>query len=394
MSTETAEKAATEQEVKAPLFVVDIDETEVAAVKTAVLEANQGKTEIELAKEIEAATAARLQAKQAEAAPFIAKMEELSKDETNKGKTEEELSQMAAELLAKETPANPDEDLDKYLFGGGAPTAAASTDPAKPAASTVDLPADIKEKVAKYEEIQNDIVYKALLNARANNASFDLVDLVIESGLTYNPEKITDPVLFKRQELAEMRKEDPSITDEDVEEFLEDFKAKSKIAQWNEVKGIKEAMVSQYRAAKSHFATKVASGVEASKESSKLVVAEAEQVLKSYDGQKFFGVDITEAQKQKVVNAIATGTVVVKGADGKVDVAKTAEAVLLMEGRYDIAKSYYERGKRDAQQKDINRKSNPLNGLRIRSAQTQAAVPNAKEKLAAAKKALRPDLVQ
>jgi hypothetical protein len=203
------------------------------------------------------------------------------------------------------------------------------------------------------------------LNAKENNAGIDFVDLLIESGLTNNPKNITDPAYFKQLELNELRQTDASITDDDVDEALEDFKAKSKLVQWSEVKGTKDSVMGQYQNAKAVLATKVSSDTEASTESSKRIVAEAETELKSYAG-KFRSVEMTEAQSTKVLNSIRSGNfVVVK--DGKVDVARTVEVALKDALEHDVANAAYQRGKRDAERKATLRSGKPLRGLTVRS---------------------------
>lgn len=387
MSTEAAE-IEKEEEVNQPAFVIELEDTEAEAAKASVLEAHKGKAETELAKEIEAALAERLKVKQAEVAPVLAKMEELSKDEANKGKTEEELMKLAAEALAEGSEEeSEDTDLDERLFGKKPAAATPTGDSPTNTASKVDLPDEVKQKVAKYEAIEKDPVYNALLKAKESNAEIDLVDLIVNAGLTNNPEKIQDPVFFKRLELEHMQKEDPSITNEEVDEFLAEFKEKSKIAQWNEVKGIKEAMTSEYRKAKSLFATKVASGVEASKDQLKEVVAEAEKELRSYPENRFFGVELTEAHRQKAISAISTGTVIVRGKDGKVDAAKSLEAALLLETKYDSSKAYYQMGLKDAERKAQLRSANPLRGVKVRSSQPRTQVLDRKARLEKAKQA-------
>lgn len=377
MSTEVAELEK-EQVENQPTFIVELEESEAEAAKAAVLEAHKGKAETELSKEIETALADRLKAKQEEVAPILAKMEELSKDEANKDKTEEELMQMASEALAPKggEEEEAETDIHERLFGKKPDAAAPDADATGAADPKVELPEDVRQKVAKYEAIEADPVYKAYLQAKEANANIDLVDLIVESGLTNNPEKIQDPVFFKKLELAQMRQADPSITDDEVEEFLEDFKSKSKIAQWNEVKGIKEAMTSEYRKAKSLFATNVTSGIGASTEQNKVIVAEAESALRSYPDNKFFGVELTEAHRQKAISAITNGTVIVRGKDGKVDAAKSLEAALLLETKYDSSKAYYAMGMKDAERRAQLRSANPLRGVKVRSAQPRTNTPD------------------
>ena len=385
---ETLEKEAPE----APAFVVELEDTDIAAAKAEVLEAHKGKAEVELEKEIASAIEARTKAKQEEAAPLIAKMTELAKDEANKDKTDEELLALASEALAS---VGEGEDTDEVIFSGGlGKKAAADAAPqgGGPAKSAVDLPDDVKARLAKFDQLEADPVYKAYLGAKESNADIDLVELIVSSGLTNNPEKINDPAFFKRLEINQMRQADPSITDDDVAEFLEDFSAKSKLAQWAEVKGIKEAMVSEYHNAKSLLATKISSGTEASKESVKQLVAEADKELRNYEGEEFFGVVFTGAHRQKILSSISTGAITVRGKDGKVDVTKTAEAVLLLDHSQEMFKHYFDKGKNRTKLIADTRNGN-ASRFKARSAQARVTAPDKKTAFENAKKALRPDWV-
>jgi hypothetical protein len=359
-----AEKLAAEE--TQPLYSFELDDEEIESVKKTVVESNKGKAEDELTDEIAAANVAALEAKQTEAAPVLAKMEELAKLEENKDKTETEILELASAAIADASEEGEGEEgLGADFFGtkGAEAPPVVGEDPAPKA--VVELPEDVKSKVAKYDAIENDVVYKAYLNAKENNADIDLVDLIVESGLTNNPANIADPAYFKELELNELRKDDPSITDDEIKDFLEEFKDKSKIAQWSEVKGTKDLVMSQYQNAKAVLATKVSSNVEASTESSKRIVAEAETELKSYAG-KFRSVEMTEAQSTKVLNSIRSGNfVVVK--DGKVDVARTVEVALKDALEHDVANAAYQRGKRDAERKATLRSGKPLRGLKVRS---------------------------
>lgn len=388
MATETQEPAES-------LFVVELEETETSAVKAEILEAHKGKTEMELEKEIADALSARLKAKQDEAAPIIAKMEELAKDEANKGKTEDELLALASEALVPKEGEEKD-DTDEMIFSGGlgSKSEPAALKGADKGGSEVELPAEVKARLAKMDQVEADPVYKAYLIAKDSKADIDLVDMILDMGFANNPEKINNPLFFKQIEVNQMRQDDPSITDDEIKEFLEDFNSKSKIAQWAEVKGIKEMMVSQYKNAKSLLATKISSGSEASKESAKQMVAEADKELRNYVGQKFYGVEVTEAHRQKVVNAISSGTVIVRGNDGKIDVAKTAEAVLLLEQRNEMFKTYFEMGRKQAERKATLKGSNPLKGVKYRSGEARAAAPDKKAAFEKAKRELRPEWVQ
>ena len=381
MSTEATEtqegvKDPLVEAVVEPMYSIELEDEEVQNVRKSVVESNKGKAEDELTKEIEEATKSALDAKKVEAAPVLAKMEELAKLKENEGKTETELLELASAVIAESTEeASDDEGIGADFFGTAKTVTPESVNGT--AAKTFELPEDVKAKVAKYDAIENDVVYKAYLQAKENNADIDLVDLIIQSGLTNNPEKITDPVYFKNVELYQMKQEDPSITDEEIEDFLEDFKVKSKIAQWNEVKGIKDAMTSEYRNAKAVLATKVASNVGASKESTQQIVAEAESELKNYGGV-FRSVKLTEAQISKVTNTIRSGNVAVIK-DGKVDVAKTVELVLKDTLEHDVVNAAYLRGKRDAERKATVRSGKPLRGIKVRSSVPKSSHVNPRD---------------
>ena len=370
MSNTTAEPK-TEEVQEQEVFTFELPEEEKSAVKASVIATHKGKAEDELTAEITAAETARIEELKTQYAPIFAKAAELKALPENAEKTEDELVALAQEALAVANPNGDDANYDinnDPEFMGRAAKGAASTDATAgtPAATAAELPAEVKEKVAKYEKLASDPVMVAYLQAKEANAEFDLVEMVANSGLAYDPAKASY-LEIKRYELLEAQKEDKNITNEQIEEELEEFAEKSPIRQREEVKAVRDYLIGQYKEAKGKFAVKVAEQVNSSQQSFVQTVREAESELKTYEGQKYRGANVSKAQTDKVLNLIRSGVVPFKKADGSADVSKSVEVLLVFELLPDITNAAVERTKRDLERKFNTIKSKPLSRLKVTS---------------------------
>ena len=380
----TAAEPKTEEVQEQEVFTFELPEEEKSAVKASVIATHKGKAEDELTAEITAAETARIEELKMEYAPIFAKAAELKALPENAEKTEDELVALAQEALAAADPKGDDANYDinnDPEFMGRAAKGTASTDaPAgTPAATAVELPAEVKEKIAKYEKLASDPVMVAYLQAKEANAEFDLVEMVANSGLAYDPAKASY-MEIKRYELLEAQKEDKNITNEQIEEELEEFAEKSPIRQREEVKAVRDHLINQYKEAKAKFAVNVAKQVNSSQQSFVQTVREAESELKTYEGQKYRGANVSKAQTDKVLNLIRSGVVPFKKADGTADVSKSVEALLDLELLPEMRQAAYERGKRDAKAKFDSIRGKSLL-LKAKSSAPSTRTPNREESL-------------
>lgn len=380
----TAEEPNTEEVQEQEVFTFELPEEEKSAVKASVIATHKGKAEDELTAEIATAEAARIEELKTQYAPIFAKAAELKALPENSEKTEDELVALAQEALAtadtKGDDANYDINNDPEFMGRAAKGAASTDAPAgTPAATAVELPAEVKEKIAKYEKLESDPVMVAYLQAKEANAEFDLVEMVANSGLAYDPAKASY-MEIKRYELLEAQKEDKNITNEQIEEELTEFAEKSPIRQREEVKAVRDYLIGQYKDAKGKFAVKVAEQVNSSQQSFVQTVREAESELKTYEGQKYRGANVSKAQTDKVLNLIRSGVVPFKKADGTADVSKSVEALLDLELLPEMRQAAYERGKRDAKAKFDSIRGKSLL-LKAKSSAPSTRTPNREESL-------------
>lgn len=376
MSTEAAEVVQEDvQEQEA--FTYELPEEEVSAVKATVLATHKGKAEDELTEEITAATTARIEVLKKEYAPVFAKAAELKALPENAEKTEDELIALAQESIAAADPKGTDTyDINndpEFLGRSEKATPADRT----PAATAAELSADVKEKIAKYEKIESDPVMVAYLQAKESNADFDLVEMIAQSGLAYDPAKASY-IEVKRWELKEAQKEDANITDEQIEDELADFAEKTTIRQREDVKATRDHLIAQYKDAKSQFAVQVAQKTDTSRETFVQSVKEAESELKTYVGEKYRGADVSKAHTDKVLGLIRSGVIPFKKADGTPDMSKSVEALMSLELLPAMRQAAYERGKRDAEIKFSTTKGKPL-PIRARSAATPARSTNSRD---------------
>ena len=379
----TAAEPTKEVEQEQEAFTYELPEEEKSAVKAAVIATHKGKAEDELTAEITAAETARLNELKAEYAPIFAKAAELKALPENAEKTEDELVALAQEAIAKADPKGDDTydiNNDPEFMGRAAKGTASAENPAgTPAATAVELPAEVKETIPKYENLASDPVMVAYLQAKETNSEFDLVEMVANSGLAYDPAKASY-LEIKRYELLEAQKEDKNITNEQIEDELAEFAEKSPIRQREEVKAVRDYLIGQYKEAKSKFAVKVAEQVNTSQQSFVQTVREAESELKTYEGQKYRGANVSKAQTDKVLNLIRSGNIPFKKADGSADVSKSVEVLLAFELQSETQMAAYERGKRDAERRFNATKSNPLL-IKARSSAPSTRTPNREESL-------------
>jgi len=364
------EKVEGQEEEKSVIELILDDETQ-AEVRKAVLEANTGKAEHELADEFEAAQKAKLESLQEENKAIIAKTTELAKDPANADKTEDELVALAITSLA-ESSKGEDEGaseggLGSDFFGKGSKVETEAIAADGKVIPLAELPEEVKTKIARVEKLEEDVVYKAFVKAKEENADIDFVELIIKSGLTRNPSTVT-PVELKLYELKEMQKEDSNITNEEIEDAIEAFKEKGYLAQREETKSLREALITEYNKSKQLLATKINQDVNASKETLTKTIGEAETALKTeYLGQKFFGITLTEKHTTKVLDSIRANGL----PKGVKNVQEAIEAQLLTDSKYDILNAAYEAGKRDANKKNAIKQGKPMSGLKARPSGTR-----------------------
>lgn len=364
-------KVEGQEEDSKPIIELILDDETQEEVRKSVLEANVGKAEHELADEFEAAQKSKLQSLQEENKAIIAKTTELAKDPANADKTEDELVALAitslAETTTNESEGSSESGLGSDFFGKGSKAEAAIVAADGKVTPIADLPEEVKTKIARVEKLEEDIVYKAFVKAKEENADIDFIELIVKSGLTRNPNTVT-PVELKMYELKEMQKEDSNITDEDIEDSIEAFKEKSYLAQKEDTKVLRQALIAEYSKSKELLATKINQDVNASKETLTKTIGEADSALKTeYLGQKFFGITLTEKHTAKVLDSIRVNGLP-KGAK---NVQEAIEAQLLVDSKYDILNAAYEAGKRDANKRNAIKQGKPMSGLKARPSGTR-----------------------
>lgn len=381
----------TVEETVVPAFEVELDDAAIEQVEAAVLAANEGKTKSDLEKEIADATEAKLAEVREQSVSILSKMEELSKEEENKDKSEDELKELAISAIEAEEKEKPEEEKEnefKIIGDDFLGSAKSEEDGGSDPLNTIEndtLPEEVKARLAKLDKLEKeDPIYKVYNEAKEANADIDFIGLVQQHGLTQDPSK-AEPIVFKEIELKEMQKANPSITDEEVQDALEEFKELGPLKQSQEVKSIKEYYVSQYAEAKKNFATKVSDMINTDKESSKKIVTEAESALKAIEGKSYFGVKIEKSHADKVLNAIRTGNGLYKNADGSVNMQKTVKANLMVEYGMDMFNALEEEAKKKIRQKVDYQRARPLSGLKVKRSGNVSSTDPRKELEEAAK---------
>jgi hypothetical protein len=384
------EKEDAVDDVKAPLFEIELDEATLADVEKSVLEANSGKAKDELTEQIEAAKVARLEDAKKEHAKVLSKMEELSKLEENKGKSEEELILLASvEQPEEEESTDKGEDLlGADFFGVGAREITPKVvDKAGKEVEGAKLPADVQARLDRLEKLEKDDFLKAVLDGEDLNVKRKFAEEIAKSGWAFDPNALT-PQVLKAEELRRLKESNPNaISDEEIQDELDTFADKSNVEKIRETSPFKAQIVAEQEKFFESLGTKVSTDVNASKESFKKVVSEAESALKEqFVGNTFFGITVDNERATKVLNAIRTNGISSKKADGTPNVKEAIEKELLWMNRHEILEAAQQRMLKKEARKQAIKQGKPMAGLKIRSAIPKNNELSREAKLRAAQK--------
>lgn len=391
MSTAAATEEENKVDPQAPVIPeFDLTPEREAEVEQAVIAANAGKAKEELTEEITKAKETE-KAKLIEAnKPILAKAAELAKDEANKGKSEDELFEMAAEALEKAAEENPAEPTlgDDFFGGAFGNKKGADTKPndgvTPPAPSAFVVPDDVKPLWDEFQAAKQDPIFSAFLEAKKNGVE-DFVDMISKSGLTVNPDAIPHQEL-KRYQLNQLRQSDPSITEEDIAEGMEVFNAKSKLDQAAEVAPIRAQLKQHRDEALKMFQSNVSKKATVSKEVLTKSIQKAESELNGLVQSKesFYGVAVTQTVANNILNKVRQQGFSFALPDGSPDVDRTLRNAFLESHVQDMVQAAFDRGVKHQSRKEANKRSKSLTGLKVRGALPKPSTPDRKAALDAA----------
>jgi hypothetical protein len=383
------EKEGAVEEVIKPLFEIELDEATLADVEKSVLEANSGKAKDELTEQIEAARVSRLEDAKKEHAKVLSKMEELSKLEENKSKTEDELMALASvEALVEDESTDNEDLLGADFFGVGAREITPKVvDKAGKEVEGAKLPADVQARLDRLEKLEKDDFLKAVLDGEDLNVKRKFAEEIAKSGWAFDPNALT-PQVLKAEELRRLKESNPNaISDEEIQDELDTFADKSNVEKIRETSPFKAQIVAEQEKFFESLGTKVSTDVNASKESFKKVVSEAESALKEqFVGNTFFGITVDNERATKVLNAIRTNGISSKKADGTPNVKEAIEKELLWMNRHEILEAAQQRMLKKEARKQAIKQGKPMAGLKIRSAIPRNNEMSREAKLRAAQK--------
>jgi len=336
----TAEaKVAEEVEVKAKATAVDDAEVEItlsddtiSEVEKSVVEANVGKLKADLTVEIEAAKQAKIEETRKEAAVLIAKVKELSALEENVGKTPKEIQDLAETavygdseedkveegVVVENKDAKPEKDLMSWEITS---EEKAKTDDGK----EVELPESVKAQLNELKAIKEDKALAAFFEAKTNGTATDFADEFRKHGLHVDVKSIKPEDIY-RFSLNEAKSFDDSITEEDIEEKVEEFSTMDKFDRANLTKPLYARMEQEQAASREVFFGKQKETNAVTKESAQRQVEEVRNELKNYEGKNIYGLDFTPQITEQMLSEYLQGGVRFTTADGKVDVRKTVIA--------------------------------------------------------------------
>lgn len=393
MSEEAKEVEKAEgEEVKTPLYEIELTDDVLAEVEKSVLESNSGKAKDELTEEIEAAKAARLEEAKKESEKVLSKMEELSELEENKDKTDEELMELASTAIAESSEEGDSEEDENLLgddfFGKGArEVATVVKDDKGEDIKGANLSPEIQTKLERLEKLEKDEFLKTILDGEDTNVKRKFAQEIAKSGWAFDINSV-DPYALKAEELRRLKEQNPNaISDDEIAEELEDFKSKTNLEKIRETTSFKAQLVAEQEKFFDSLGDKVSSDVNASKVQFTKIVTEAEAALKEqYLGNVFFGINVDEEQTTKVMNAIRSNGVTSKKADGTPNLKEAIEKELMWLNRFEIIETAQKRMLKKETRKQTIKQGKPLAGIKVRSAKPKNNTVSREAKLREAQK--------
>jgi hypothetical protein len=237
------------------------------------------------------------------------------------------------------------------------------------------------------EKLEKDDFLKAVLDGEDLNVKRKFAEEIAKSGWAFDPNALT-PQVLKAEELRRLKESNPNaISDEEIQDELDTFADKSNVEKIRETSPFKAQIVAEQEKFFESLGTKVSTDVNASKESFKKVVSEAESALKEqFVGNTFFGITVDNERATKVLNAIRTNGISSKKADGTPNVKEAIEKELLWMNRHEILEAAQQRMLKKEARKQAIKQGKPMAGLKIRSAIPRNNELSREAKLRAAQK--------
>jgi hypothetical protein len=357
-----ADEAATVETSEVAIPEFDLSPETEQEVEQSVLSANAGKAKDELLEQIQAAKEAKRTELIEANKPILAKAAELKALPENKDKSDDELYELAQDEVEK---ANPNAGafsatLDDDFFGVGKPSAGSNS--GQGAKSAPAIPEELKPEWEEVQSIKQDPVAAIYLKAKKEGKVRDFMDLL--GSLPPDPDKLS-PEKIKEMEIRHF---DPNISEDDLQEVLEEFKEKKTFEKIKDVSAF-AAQLRQIRQSDLQLLEgKVTASTAATREAQQRAMSEAQRELNdTLKGKVFYGVTITDQVANSVLSTLRQTGISFAKPDGSLDVQRAITSVLRENHFHDMLQAAYDRGVKQASKKEAIKRGKPLTGLRART---------------------------
>lgn len=338
-----------------PEFKIELTQEASDAIRKGIIDANLDKKEEDLKEQIDAAIAAEISKLEEENKDVIAKYKELAKMDEWKDKTQDEIYAEAMKASAPADDAKPTPvELDPFIQDEQQNKSASQQDDK----GKVELPDDIKEKLAEYELMRADPMFDIYAKAR-KSGDINFLEVLRKENLLVDVKQFSNEEIY-RAELNRLKEVDPSVTDESIADAMDEFSRKSPIEKSMIVspirKGLEEAQAERAKLLSANM--KVNAPV---KEDPEKLMQEFNVAAQSLKGKKFLFTDVSDADVAKASENVRNGILSFKKKDGTVDHDAAARAAFIMTNFRKIVEDAradaFAEGRRAEQKKHGNAKS-------------------------------------
>lgn len=335
-----------------PEFKIELTEDVSGAIRKQIVDSNPDKKEEDLKDQIEAALEAEVAKLTEENKDVIEKYKELAKSEEWKDKTQEEIFAEAAKAAASSGEGRPTPvEIDLFDQNKGSDGTVVKD-------QNVELPEDIKEKLAEYEMLRADPMFDIYAKAR-KSGDVNFLDVLRKEDLLVDVKQFSNDDIY-RAELARLKEVDPSVTDESIDDAMEDFSRKSPIEKSMIVspirKKLEEAQAERAKLLSANM--KVNAPV---KEDSEKLMQDFNVTVQTLKGKKFLFTNVSDAEIAKASESVRSGLLSFRKKDGAVDHEAAAKAAIILTNFRklieDARADAFREGQRSEQKKHGNAKS-------------------------------------
>lgn len=330
-----------------------LSEDEVSEIKRTVMEANSGKLEEELEEEIKAAKAKAKEERIKQNEEDLKLLDAVKAEQGNEGLSDDEAWEVLVKRekeAATKPPAVKAEDLGiKNDFEIELP---------KQKEGAGELPEEVKARLKKLEELEEDKLLNSYLKAR--EIGVDFRQFLSQMSVGVNVDTLTNDEVIKKglKHLLDTKQISQADYDTEIEE-IEDLRASDKVFKADRFKGI---LKQQIAAIEDSFMTNARVSQERAQHIADKATTELSEFVRDAAGKSFYGLEITPDMAKKVQDYISTGKFTQYREDGTVDVKRLGALAMFELFKVDMIKALTSKGESKGRMSEFKERSRPSRG--------------------------------